>query len=60
MTWSWRDPLPTMALFYQQFAPAFLKIDRPAQAAGDQVASAAIDTAIDEPELSIHASRRYQ
>ena len=42
MTWSWRDPRPTLALFYQQFAPAFLKIDRPTKAAGNKPAGAAI------------------
>ncbi len=28
MTWSWRDPAPTLALFYQQFAPEPLKLKR--------------------------------
>ena len=60
MTWSWRDPLPTLALFYQQFAPAFLKIDRPMTAADDKAAAAAVAAVSDEPELSTHASRRYQ
>lgn len=41
MTWSWRDPMPTLALFYQQFAPTPFKIDRSARAPVGAVADAA-------------------